>query len=294
MFLLMLAGYVLTRKDILNEEGTKQASSILMFIASPAVIIASYQRAFEIELAKQLFMIFILCVIAYVIAATAAQLLFKKGLLDFQDKRMCVVFSNNGFMAIPLLQALLGSTGVFLGSALIVAGNVFLWTYGAKIMGGEKYKINLKAALINPGVFAMGCGFLLFVSPVKFPENIYQVCNYLGAINTPLAMIVLGAFLARTDLIGIIKDKSIYKISFYKLVLVPAVLMLIMLLLPVNKTIAAVLLIGAAAPTGIVTAMFAQQFNTNYLYSTKVIALTTLLCIITMPIFLTIIEFYWK
>lgn len=294
MFMLMLVGYILSKKGILNEEGTKQASSILMLVATPAVIIASYQREFEAELAKKLFMIFVFCLIGYAIAIILAGILFKKGTLDFQDKRMCIVFSNNGFMAIPLLQALLGSIGVFLGSAHIVVGNVFLWTYGAKVMGGEKYKISLKTALINPGVLAMISGFLLFISPIKLPNNIYQICNYLGALNTPLAMMVLGAFLAKTNLIDCIKDKSIYVISIYKLILVPAVLMLILLLLPADKTMAATLLIGTAAPTGIIAAMFAQRFNTNHLYSTKIIASTTLLCIITMPIFLTIIEFFWK
>ncbi|MDF2593985.1 MAG: auxin efflux carrier [Clostridia bacterium] len=294
MFLLMLVGYILSKKDILNEEGTKQISSVLMLIATPAVIIASYQREFEAELAKKLFMVFIFCLIGYAISLILAELLFRKSANDYQDKRMCIVFSNNGFMAIPLLQALLGSTGVFLGSAHIVLGNVFLWTYGAKTMGREKYKMSLKTALINPGVFAMAGGFLLFISPAKLPDNVYQVLNYLGALNTPLAMIILGTFLAKTDLAECIKDTSIYIISFYKLILVPTALMVILLILPADKIMAATLLIGTAAPTGIIAAMFAQRFDTNYIYSTKIIAQTTLLCIITMPIFLTIIEFFWK
>lgn len=295
MFLLMLVGYILSKKDIINEEGTKQISSVLMFVATPAIIIASYQRAFEVELAKRLLLIFVFCLIAYIIPIILGEILFKKNsTLDFQDKRMCIVFANNGFMAIPLLQALLGSIGVFLGSAHIVMGNVFLWTYGAKTMGGEKYKINLKTAFINPGVLAMLGGFLLFVSPVKLPDTVYQILNYLGALNTPLAMIVLGAFLAKINLLDCIRDKSLYSISMYKLIVVPAILMLILLLLPVDKMMAATLLIGTAAPTGIIAPMFAQRFKTNHLYSTKIVALTTLLCIMTMPIFLTIIEFFWK
>ncbi len=50
---------------------------------------------------------------------------------------MCLIFSNNGFMALPLLEALLGSTGVFLGSAGIVTGTVIAWTYGARMLSGE-------------------------------------------------------------------------------------------------------------------------------------------------------------
>ncbi|WP_069999629.1 AEC family transporter [Cellulosilyticum sp. I15G10I2] len=295
MFLLMLVGYILSKKNILTEEGTKQISTLLMMIVTPAVIIASYQREFEYKLAKMLLISFALGLIAYAVPIIIGSVLFKTDkTIDFQDKRMCLVFSNNGFMAIPLLQALLGSIGVFLGSAHIVLGNVFLWTYGAKTMGREKYQINLKTALINPGTLAMLGGLLVFISPVKLPNTLYQVFNYIGAINMPLAMMVLGAFLAKTDFISCFTDKSIYTISIYKLVLVPAVLMGVLHSISADQIVTATLLIGAAAPTGIVAPMFAQRFNTKYLYSTKVVTVTTLLCIMTMPVFLTIIEFFWK
>jgi predicted permease len=295
MFLLMLVGYILSKKDILNEEGTKQISAILMLVATPAVIISSYQRAFESELAKGLLITFVVGVMAYIISIILGNILFKKNVAEyFRDKRMCLVFSNNGFMAIPLLQALLGSVGVFLGSAHIVLGNVFLWTYGIRTVGGEKYKINLKTALINPGALAMFFGLGLFISPVKLPDSIYQICNYLGALNTPLAMMTLGAFLAKTNLQDCFRDISLYRISVYKLIVIPTLFLLFLLFLPITKTVAATLIIGTAAPTGIIAPMFAQRFDTEYTYSTKVVALTTLLCIVTMPVFLIIIEYLWR
>lgn len=295
MFLLMLIGYILSKKNILSEEGTRQISTLLMMVASPAIIIYSYQRPFEFELAKMLFVAFAFGIIAYGIPIILGELLFKKGKsIDYQDKRMCIVFSNNGFMAIPLLQALLGSTGVFLGSAQIVLGNVVLWTYGVKTLGQGQYKMNLKTALINPGVLSMLCGLLVFILPIKLPPNVYQVLGYLGALNTPLAMLVLGAFIEKTKLMDCFKEPALYGISVLKLMVVPALLISILMLLRVDKIVAATMLIGTAAPTGIVAPMFAQRFKTQYLYSTKVVALTTLLSILTMPIFLTIIEFFWK
>ena len=49
---------------------------------------------------------------------------------NYPDKRMCVVFTNCGFMALPLLDALYGSYGIFLGSSFIVVNNLLLWSYG--------------------------------------------------------------------------------------------------------------------------------------------------------------------
>ncbi len=290
----MALGYILSKKDVLTEEGTKQISTLLMMVATPAVIIYSYQRDFDLERAKMLGVSFAFGIGAYIIPIFFGALIFKKNRsLYYQDKRMCIVFSNNGFMAIPLLQALLGSTGVFLGSAHIVLGNVFLWTYGVRTLGGDKYKMNLKTALVNPGALAMMFGLLLFISPVKLPANVYQVCGYLGAINTPLAMLVLGAFLQKANILECFKDKSLFILSALKLIIVPAVLVTLLLLIRAEQMIAATMLIASAAPTGIIAPMFAQRFNTEHLYSTKVVALTTLLCIGTMPVFLTLIEYFW-
>ncbi len=52
-------------------------------------------------------------------------------------------------------------------------------------------------------------------------------------------------------------------------------------------------MIGIAAPSGVISAMMAQMFDTDYLFSTRIVAVTTLLSAITMPLLIAAAEYLW-
>ena len=144
MFILIILGYILYKRQIINDEGAKQISNLLMKIVAPFTIMSAFMREFDKELAYLLLMSIILAVIAYGISIAYACIFCKKGIEDYADRRMCLIFPNNGFMALPLLSALYGPIGVFLGSAHIVISNIILWTYGMTMLKGGKSKISIK------------------------------------------------------------------------------------------------------------------------------------------------------
>jgi hypothetical protein len=96
-------------------------------------------------------------------------------------------------------------------------------------------------------------------------------------------MIVLGCFLAQSDLKICFLDKKLYYLSFVRLVLFPVLLIPLLLLAPVDLTAKICLMIGFSAPSAVLAAMFAQMHKTDYLYATKIVAQSTLLSAVTMP-----------
>lgn len=291
MALIIASGYVLYKKKIINDDGSQQISNLLIKIVTPCVIISSYQREFDIKSAKMLAVTFIVAVITFIIPIIISSVIFRKNKEVYKnDAKMCLIFSNDGFMAVPLLQSLLGGIGVFLGSAHIVVGTVIIWTYGVLMLSKGKNTVNIKNIILNVGTLSMIFGIFLFISPIKLPTPIITTLTYVANVNTPLAMLVLGVFLAQTDIMSIIKDKNTYKMCFYKLILMPAIILIFMYILSIDKEIALVLIIGSATPTAIITAMFAKIFKTEYLFSTKIIAATTVFSMITLPIFITLTQ----
>lgn len=294
MFLLMFVGSMLYHKKIIDNEGSRQISSLLLNVVTPAVLISSFQREFNLSDFKDLGLAFFFAALTYLFPIVLMRLLYGKSKLSYaRDAQMCVIFSNNGFMAIPLLQALLGAKGVFLGSASIVVGTVIVWTYGVRLLSGEA-KVNVRKIFLNPGTLALAGGLLLFVSPVKLPQPIFQAVSYLGGLNTPLAMIVLGIFLAQSHVFACLKEKTIYWISFLKLIAVPLCMLLLFTVFGVRRDVAMALLIATAAPTGVVTTMFAQTHQTDHLFSTRIVAVTTLLSAITLPLCISLGEWIWR
>lgn len=290
MYLLMAAGYYLFRRDILDNATTKRLSLLLNKYVTFFCVLRSFQRPFEPALAKTLIVTLILCALLYVVTITCANLIFRPAhTSNYADRRLSTVLSNNGFMALPLLDAMFGSEGVFLGSASIACMAVVLWTYGVKQLD-PKAKPGWRAALLNPGVFGIVLGLILFCSPVKLPSVLYSAVDFMGDLNTPLAMLVLGCFLAQVKLKDCFCDPGVWKTGAVRLLLFPFITMAVLLFLPMDRTAKLTMIISSGAPTAIASAMFGQLYGTDYLFSTRVIALTTLLSAVTLPTLIAIME----
>ena len=289
MFLLMMVGFALAKLRLINKDGTAQISSILMSIIMPSTVLSAFERTYERALAVQLLQALVLTVIVYAVPALAARIFYKTQ----PDKALCLVFSNNGFMAIPLIQALLGSTGVFLGSAHIVGANIMTWTYGVskyRAGGQESQKKLWRTLLFNPGTLALLGGLVLFLTPGALPAPLLNAVNHLAAMNTPLAMLLLGTYLADIKLRESLRDKSLLLLSALKLIVLPLILIGIFWLLPFSPLVRCAMLIGSAAPTGIVVSMLAQYCKRDNRWNTTVVTFTTLCSIITMPVILVLMN----
>ena len=294
MFLLMFVGHLLYKKKILDDGGTRQLSALLLNIVTPAVLHHLLPAPLRSKRGPEPAGGLWVC-LSYLCGCVIVMMtiLYGKSKQPYaRDARMCVIFSNNGFMAIPLLQALLGSQGVFLGSASIVTATVLAWTYGVSMLRGNR-QVNFYRILMNPGTLALFGGILLFCSPWKLPGPIFQAVDYLGSLNTPLAMLVLGVYLSQAKVFSCLKDKTVYILSFLKLIVAPLLSMAVLYFLGAQRTVAMALVIGIAAPSGVISAMMAQMFDTDYLFSTRIVAVTTLLSAITMPLLIAAAEYLW-
>lgn len=296
MFLLMGLGAICYRRGIITNQGSKDLSSLLINIVAPCLIIHSFQRDYDPAMFGQLIQALILATVITLCAIGIAAAAFHKSQPDYADQRMCVVFPNNGFMALPLLQALCGTDGVFVGSVYIVITNIFLWTYGVHTLcsasGQNSGKVNWKKIFFNPGTVGFYIGLLTFLLSFPLPSVIGTPIEYLSALNTPLAMLVLGVYLAQSNLLDILRDRSTYLVCFIRLLLLPLLGIAIALLLPWDAQVSQVMVISIATPCAIASSMFAQQFGTNYRYSSRIIAFSTLLSAISMPLILNLYNLF--
>ena len=286
MFLLMAVGYICFRLKYLTNDGAGQLSMILTRIVAPSVIIDSFQREFEPALGTELIISAGCAFLAMGLSILVSHILFRadRPHKNYADKRMCVVFTNCGFMALPLLDALYGSHGLFLGSAFIAVNNVILWSYGITQLSQETSRSQkIRNAVLNPGTVSLAIGLLFFLTPLELPEIPASCVSYLASLNTPVAMIILGAFLAQCDLRSCFRDKQVYFVTALRLLVLPLITMVIFLLLPLETTLRNTMLISAAAPVAMVCSMFGQVYGTDYLFSTRAIAVSTILSAVTIP-----------
>ena len=286
MFLLMAVGYVCFRLKYLDNSGAGQLSLILTRVVASCVIIDSFQREFDPALGTSLLICAGCAFLVMGLSILVSHIVFRANgpHPNFADKRICVVFTNCGFMALPLMDALYGSYGIFLGSAFIAANNLLLWSYGVtQLSRGISRRQQIRNALINPGTVSLAIGLLFFLTPLNLPEIPATCVSYLASLNTPVAMLILGAFLAQCDLRSCFRDRQVYFVTFLRLIVMPLITLAIFLLLPLDSTLRNTLLISAAAPVAMTCSMFGQIYGTDYLFSTRAIAVSTILSAVTIP-----------
>lgn len=291
MFLLMILGYFIYKKRLIDEIGTKQITNLLIRIIGPIIMITTFQREFSIEKLKNLFLAFIFSLISMIIGFIIAKIIFKK---EQKLEQFAATFSNAAFIGIPLVQAILGNDSIFYLSAYLVCFNLLNWTYGIYLLTGKKESISIKQALVNPATIGSVVGIILFVFSIRLPEIVLSTLNSLASINTPLAMIVLGIYVAQSELKSLFNDYRIYFSSFISLVVIPIIMIFALLLIPEKyNEIKTVILIATSAPVGVSLAIFAEQYGSDYVYGSKIISLSTFMSMITIPAIIYLSNIIW-
>ena len=281
MALLAAVGVCLSRKGFLSPQGTKDLGAILLRVIIPCVIVKSYITEFSRERLLELALSAGLALIGFILAMVISYLVFGK---RRRLENFAASFCNAGFIGIPLAQAIIGEEGVFYIAASVALLNLFQWTYGVYIMADRKDAISAKTIAKNPVVIAIVIGVVLFVSQIPVPGIVTSTLGYIAGMNTPIAMILMGTYLAKLPLKKLL-DKRAYGCVLFRLVIIPAVILLVFWALPIaNVDIALAAFLAAATPVGANICVFAQQYDCDYEFSVVTVCLSTLLSVITVPL----------
>ncbi len=302
MFIYISSGFFLAKFKKLSDSGAQSMTNILLLLVTPCVLIQSYQGKideFSPLLFKGLAVAAGFTLLLHFIAIVLATLFFpKEDSGRYKVSLFACVYSNCGFMAIPILQAVLGNDGVFYGSAYLALFTIIYWTHGVIVFSGSRKAVSLKALFFNPGVIGTVAALSLFLFRIKLPFLLSVPVNGVAALNTPLSMIILGTYLARVSLPKALTRPSLYKVSFIRLFLIPAlsVFLLVFLsrLFPVDPLIATSVLIPASCPVAGVTALFAAKFKNDTTYASELVAITTLFSIVTIPLAVMLFSMFLK
>ena len=288
MALLVLVGIFLSRRGFLSEQGSKDLGAILLRVVIPCVIIKSYITEYSAERLAQLGYSALLALVGYILAMAAAWLIFGK---RKRIENFAAAFCNAGFIGIPLVQAVIGSEGVFYVAASIALLNLFQWTYGVYIMTDRRDSISVKTILKNPVVIAIVIGIALFITRLPVPNIVTSTLGYIAGMNTPVAMILLGTYMARLPLRQILLDRRAYLCVLVRLAVIPALVLLVFWLLPVPyPAVKLAAFLAAVTPVGANICVFAQQNGCDYELSVVTVCLSTILSVATVPLFVSLAQ----
>lgn len=286
MLVLIIVGFILTKNKIISQAGSKAFSDVLLTIVTPSVLIRAYQIDFDMSVVKEILLGFALSILTHVVFIALSYLIFRdrKDLYRQKVRRFTSIYTNCGFMGIPLLAATLGDKGVVVGSTYLAVFNVVVWTQGYYIYCEDFKLLSFKKLLKNPGVVGTCIALLLFFFRIRIGGVVKDAIGYVADLNTPLAMMVLGTYLARSELAKALKNIDIYLISFVRLLLLPVIILLLFRVIGVNYDIAICLILPAACPCAAIAAMFAEKAEMDPGLPSQIVSVTTIVSLATLPL----------
>jgi len=292
LFILILLGVALTKAKILTENGVRSITDMVLILVTPCVIIKSFVREFDKSVLKNLLISFLLAILLHIGFIILSHLLIhSKEKRAERVLRFGAIFSNCGYMSIPLQQAILGDIGVFYSASFIAIFNLFIWSYGIITMSGDKKYLTPKKMLLNPGMMGLALGLVVFLFSIPLPKLISEPINYIASLNTPLPMIIIGFHLTKSNLISGIKDVKCIFAMFLKLVLYPALSLGVMYLCGIRGDMLTSMVISCSAPTAAITTMFSAKFSADTSLSVNMVSLSTVLSLLTMPCLITLTQY---
>ena len=291
LFILIGVGFVCGKTKFLADTAVTGITDFVLYVVTPCVMIQSFQREFEASLVKSfleaLLFTLVITVISYFIA---------KYTLHDQNKqresvyRFAAIFSNCGFMALPLESALLGPDGMFFGAAFLAVFNILSWTMGLFMMSHNKQLLSFKRLATNPGVLGVFIGLILFFTSTTLPELISSPVNYIAALNTPLPMVVIGYHLSHAKLSIIFRDFRAWLTTAERLIIIPLIGLALGIAFGMDATALTACMVALCAPTAALCTMFSVIYGQDSELSVSLVSCTTLLSIITMPLIIVLTQ----
>lgn len=285
LFILIAAGVLLKKVRMINGDNKRFLSDLLIKFVVPCMILNSYMGSYEDKILGNIGRSFlysvVLCTLGIAISIIAAHFVKEenRGIFKFSCS-----FSNAAYMGFPLIRALFGDEGILYASAYVTVFNILLWTVGCVFFADRMpVKKLIKNLITCPPIIAVAVGLIIYFFRIPVADIIAEPIGTVGAMTTPLSMIITGVTMAEAGFMSLLKKKNLCIAIVVRLLFIPLVCLGVFKLLNLTGITAMVTLILEACPAAAITTLFAIQHNRDEQYAASVVVISTLLSIITLP-----------
>ena len=303
LFAILFTGWFLRKINFIDDQMNHSINKLIVYFAYPCMIVHNIGGIHMTPtVVRQFAITFGISLIFFYLYAVIARLYTKAR--KFPDdtsnvSEFAMMLPNNGFMGFPVALIFFGETGLLLMLAHNAAMNIYIFTYGIKLMrrnneAQRKMTPNLLVRavfkfIMNPNILALIIGFAVSLSPGKLPEAVDEYLLYIGGISTPMAMIFIGSSLTSYSLIKTIKNLSAIEASAMKVIWLPLITLGTVYFLPIAGVVKCIIVLGAAFPTAATVSMLAEQEGQSIATASRVLFISTLASMATVPLIIDLV-----
>ena len=260
------------------------------------MIFNSFQSIkFDWDILGKIFLFFLITLILITLDIVICFLILNKK-YDQPKYRMLSIASalgNVGFLGAPLISGLYPDSPIVVCYSSIYTSSLTImgFTVGVYALTTNKNYMSLYSALYNQGTISIGIAVIIYLAEWAFPKILGDAVSLLAKMSTPLCMHILGMRLATANFLTLFKRPFVYVTCFLKLIVFPLVSYLIVYFLPfLDEEFKSSIFILSGAPCAAVILSLAELYNTEQELSANVVLVSTILCVVTLPILTIILD----
>lgn len=286
MFLMILIGAGMRKIQIVTTEGRRSMTNLVVNLILPSNILYAFSKADASAFRSML------VVVAMAFLIQLAWYLLSRVLWRGMDEsrrgvmRYAFQFSNCGYLGNPVIEGLYGAPGLVYASVFLLPVRLFMWSVGLECFqkGAGSLRKTIERALTHPCVVATILGVVWMFFPVGLPDFLYNTISGFNQCLTPMTMLVIGFIMAETDLKKMF-CKDLFVITVLRLLLQPLAVLAVCRLLNLETLVAEVVTVLVSMPVANTTALLASQHDCDYTFASNVVVFTTLVSMITIPLY---------
>ncbi len=286
LLIMIGAGYYVTKKGMLDAHTNNQMSDLIVNLFNPLLVLASAANSvgkISLDAMKLIGIIAVGMFLAFILAGMILSPLFEKDKEQRKIFQLMFVFSNVGFIGIPVISSIFGEQYVVYVSEFMLVYTLVFYTYGIALMDGQFSKSSLRA-MANPGTVSALLAMAVIIWGIQLPEFLKTAVAYLGNVTSPMALVAVGFALAESDLKKIFCQPRLYAFSAVKLLVLPLALLPLLRLAVPNADLLAVCMVMFGMPVGNMPLILGNQRGLDVSSCSAAIILSTILCVLTVPV----------
>ncbi len=297
LFLIIFASAILQKTRNIGDDWGKVLNDFVLNIGLPVLIFSVLAKAsfsFTAE-APLIISNSIFLLLSFILAIAVGKLLRLKKQM-FLTLFICFVFGNIAYLGIPVLSQVAG-VEILPKVSLIIAIYLFwLFTIG---IGYLDYSVRknkkdvLKNMLTNftknPLLLSVILGLIVGSLQITMPSILVRSLDMISASVTPIVLVVIGLFMGTLQIGKLSKWIPVLIFSLFTLLVLPAGFYFGTKLFGHAPSDFSVSIIEAAMPLAITPFALADKYKLNKVFIARSIVLSTILSVITLPFWASVI-----
>lgn len=290
LLIMIGTGYLVTKTGMMDEHTNGQMSKMIVNVFNPMLVFSSAVNSVGLIspdtmgivglIAAGMFLIFIVFGMIF-------SPFFDSDAGQRKIFQMMFVFSNLGFIGIPVVTSILGAEYVVYVTEFLLVYTIVFYTYGITLMNGKFSPASLKE-MINPGTVCSVAALAVILSGIQLPDFLKIAVTYLGNVTSPMALVAVGFTLAHSDLKKIFGQPRLYVFAVVKLLVLPLLMLPLLKLVTDDAVLIPVCMIMFGMPIGNMPLILGNQKGIDGTTCSAAIILTTILCVFTVPVLLAV------